>query len=112
MNKEKIRQALMADLSRLTGRSDRIDEHWRESPPADWEELSVFRENDEVINSLDERAKEQILEIKRAFKRMDDGEWLICSECGEPIQEARLEALPTTTLCVKCAAEVEREAEN
>ena len=103
---QKIKLALVAELSRLTGRSDRIDEHWREAPPADWEELSVFRENDEVINSLDVRAKTQILEIKAAFRRMDEGIWQLCGTCGAEIQQARLEALPTTTRCVKCAAEV------
>ncbi len=102
----------MAELSRFGGRSDRIEEHWREAPPADWEELSVFRENDEVINSLDERAKAQILEIKQAFQRMDAGEWQTCIECGEPIQDARLEALPTTTLCLECAAKMEQALES
>ena len=110
MAKLKIRKDLMAELSRLTGLSDRIDEHWREAPPADWEELSVFRENDEVIESLDGRAKAQILEIKNAFQRMDNNEWQFCSQCGEEIQTARLEALPTTTWCVQCAAKVEQEA--
>jgi len=110
MDKLKIRKDLMTELSRLTGLSDRIDEHWREAPPADWEELSVFRENDEVIESLDERAKAQILEIKNAFQRMDSNEWQFCSQCGEEIQAARLEALPTTALCVQCAAKVEQEA--
>lgn len=100
----------MAELARLTGLSDRIEAHWREAPPADWEELSIFRENDEVIQSLDERARIQILEIKRAFQRMDSNEWQFCSQCGEEIQAARLEALPTTTLCVQCAAKVEQEA--
>jgi hypothetical protein len=26
----------------------------------------------------------------------------LCSECGEPIPKARLEAMPNTTLCVPC----------
>ena len=106
MDMQEIKRSLMAELSRLTGRADRIDEHWREAPPADWEELSVFRENDEVINSLDARAKAQILEIKTAFRRMDEGIWQLCGTCGAEIQQARLEVLPTTTLCVKCATDV------
>jgi len=41
--------------------------------------------------------------IKQALRRMDEGEWEICSDCGSTIMSARLEALPTTTLCVGCA---------
>ena len=26
-----------------------------------------------------------------------------CEQCGEPITQARLEALPDVTLCIKCA---------
>lgn len=28
-----------------------------------------------------------------------------CTECGQPIPEERLEALPETTCCVKCSQE-------
>jgi RNA polymerase-binding transcription factor DksA len=27
-----------------------------------------------------------------------------CAQCGEPIAEARLEALPDAILCIKCAS--------
>ena len=30
-----------------------------------------------------------------------------CEDCGKKIPKARLEAVPTTTRCVKCAAEEE-----
>lgn len=104
MDQKAIQRALLTELETLAGRSDRIEAHWRdEAPPADWEELATHRENDEVIGSLDERTREQITAIKQALRRMDAGEWDTCSVCDEKIQAARLEALPTTALCVDCA---------
>ena len=104
MDQDLIRQQLLGELENLVGRSDRIDAHWRgEAPPADWAELATHRENDEVVESLDERTKEQIVLIKQALRRMDEGEWLYCVRCGEAIPPARLKALPTTVACVNCA---------
>jgi len=104
MDQKAIRKKLLVELENLIGRSDRIEAHWRdEAPPADWAELAIHQENDEVIDSLDERAQEQIASIKQVLRRMDAGEWEVCVDCGADIQTARLEALPTTTLCVSCA---------
>jgi RNA polymerase-binding transcription factor DksA len=108
MDQQAIRQTLLDALANLISRSDRIDAHWRaEAPPKDWEELAVHRENDEVIDSLDERTREQIYDIKQAMRRIDAGQWQICEQCGDEIQVARLQAIPTTNLCVKCAQEHE-----
>ncbi len=104
MDQKAIRETLLAELKSLLGRSDRIEAHWRdEAPPADWSELAIHQENDEVIDSLDERTQVQMTAIKQALRRMDEGEWEFCSDCGSTIMSARLEALPTTTLCVSCA---------
>jgi DnaK suppressor protein len=111
MDQKAIREKLLQELKNLVGRSDRIEAHWRdEAPPADWSELAIHQENDEVIESLDERTQEQMVSIKQALRRMDAGEWDTCSDCGEEIQAARLEALPTTTLCVLCAEAREKRS--
>jgi len=54
MDQKVIRERLLTELKSLLGRSDRIEAHWRdEAPPADWSELAVHQENDEVIDSMD-----------------------------------------------------------
>lgn len=40
--------------------------------------------------------------VETAIELLDTGEYGICQECGEPINPKRLEAIPWTTLCVKC----------
>lgn len=41
--------------------------------------------------------------VKKALGRMEKGEYGICEVCGEPIDPARLEAIPEATLCAKCS---------
>lgn len=41
--------------------------------------------------------------IDAALKRLDDGEFGICLECGEDIPSARLDLDPTVPVCVSCA---------
>ena len=105
---EKIRTKLEADLRELYSRSDRIDEHWKNNAAhKDWEELAILRENDEVINSLDERTREKIREVEGTLERISSGTWGTCTECGEAIAEARLVIMPTVATCINCASEQE-----
>jgi len=46
------------------------------------------------------------LEVIEAAKlRAETKDWKTCSRCGNPIGDARLEALPATDLCVVCKAD-------
>ena len=58
-----------------------------------------------------DRERKLIIKIKEALKRMEDGEYDICEECGEAISIARLKARPVTTLCVSCKARQEEGEE-
>jgi RNA polymerase-binding transcription factor DksA len=42
-------------------------------------------------------------EVQAALKRLDDGSFGRCESCNKPIAEARLEALPYTRFCIRCA---------
>ena len=50
-----------------------------------------------------------IKKIEEALRRIEDGTFGECDECGEPIELRRLEARPTATLCVGCKEEQERK---
>ena len=39
---------------------------------------------------------------------MDDGEYGVCSSCGEEITEKRLIARPVATHCIDCKTEAEQ----
>jgi RNA polymerase-binding protein DksA len=44
----------------------------------------------------------------RALHRIEEGSYGICDSCGQPIESARLKALPHVTLCLKCKKAEER----
>ena len=54
-----------------------------------------------------DRERRLIHKIQEAIKRLDDGVYGVCEECGEDIGAARLKARPVTTLCVSCKARQE-----
>ena len=40
--------------------------------------------------------------IDEALRRIDQGTYGICRDCGEPIADARLSAIPWTRVCISC----------
>jgi DnaK suppressor protein len=62
----------------------------------------------ELGYTLEENSEHVLAEIDAALKRIEDGTYGICSNCGKEIPEERLEALPWATLCIDCQRERER----
>ena len=40
--------------------------------------------------------------IEDALRRIDQGTYGVCRDCGEPIAPARLNAIPWTRVCITC----------
>ena len=40
--------------------------------------------------------------IQDALRRIEDGTYGVCKDCGEPIAAARLDAIPWTRSCISC----------
>ena len=92
----------------LTHRISAIDRDIRhEGMSADWSEQASERENDEVLESLGNTSEQELLMIKYALRRIEDGSYFQCDECGKDIPPARLELLPFTAHCVTCAEKIE-----
>ena len=60
----------------------------------------------EMNLALREQAVEKLEAITDALKRIAEGTYGKCSRCQGPIEEERLELLPTTPLCARCAQSV------
>jgi len=58
-----------------------------------------------LMQTLDRRLES----VDYALRQAQEGAYGICERCGQPIDPARLEAVPETTLCIKCKAIVERQ---
>jgi DnaK suppressor protein len=49
------------------------------------------------------RYEGELVRVRQALQRLDDGTYGLCQRCGEPIAPARLNAMPHATVCVACA---------
>lgn len=90
-------------LSELGARMNAIEEELDSHHNPDWEDLATEREGDEVLEATGQAGLVEITRIRAALKRIADGTYGDCARCGEPIGEARLDALPWTPLCRRCA---------
>jgi DnaK suppressor protein len=60
-----------------------------------------------IQNSLSKNNLMKIRAIDEAIELISKGEYGDCSECGEPIEVKRLEAMPGVITCVLCAEQLE-----
>jgi DnaK suppressor protein len=95
---EEERVALNAQLGELDvdGDANDFDENFADSAQVTAEK----GENRALAGSL----REQLDDVDRALAKLDDGTYGQCENCGQPIGEARLEAMPATRFCITCAA--------
>jgi DnaK suppressor protein len=55
-----------------------------------------------------QRRRNKLLQIEAALRRIEDGDYGHCQDCGENIAPARLEVDPSARLCIQCASALER----
>ncbi len=55
------------------------------------------------LAQLDDRGQAEIREIDHALTKMDEGQYGKCEACRRPIALKRLQAVPWSLYCVKCA---------
>jgi len=61
---------------------------------------------------LKDNSKVLLMKVNHALDRISEGTYGICENCGKPISEERLKALPYTTLCIDCKKSAENQEEN
>jgi DnaK suppressor protein len=94
---------LLNRLSELNTRLSGVEAELEQPGDADVEERATEREGDEVLEGLGNAGLLEIKMIQAALERVADGTFGECVACGEPISEARLNAVPHAARCVKCA---------
>jgi RNA polymerase-binding transcription factor DksA len=95
---------LRARLTELDAHLHVIEGALDETPNKDDEERAVERENDEVLESLGNAELLEFRMIEAALLRVAEGEYGYCVDRGDKIPEERLDVLPATPKCRKCAS--------
>jgi RNA polymerase-binding protein DksA len=97
------RAVLTAERERLTSElaAMGIDRATFDDGFADSGQVTAERgEVDALVGSL----RETLSDIDNALAKIDTGTYGICEQCGRPIGEDRLEAMPAARLCIECAS--------
>lgn len=70
----------------------------------DIDDQSILLQNFEVIDELDEIERKELSKIEIALKKIQNGNYGLCEECGKNISQKRLKALPYAIYCIHCAS--------
>jgi DnaK suppressor protein len=73
-------------------------------------DITTAEQTDATDLLFQDRLKAMLQEIEGALRKLDDGTYGECEECGDPIVAKRLEIQPTARYCVECKEEIEQEA--
>jgi len=65
---------------------------------------------DEAVYVMSGKGHSRAVEALDALRRIRDGTYGICADCGKRIPAARLQAKPEATRCVACQTEYERRS--
>jgi RNA polymerase-binding transcription factor DksA len=103
---EEARQKLLKMREQWARRLTAIEADRRRSGELekDFEEQATQRENDEVLDGLDETGRHEVEGIDAALDRIEAGTFGICVVCEETIPSARIAAAPAAIRCKDCAS--------
>ncbi len=101
-----------AELLRELGQfqRDRLDVAAQESAHevVDQAEVAERREREDVGEAEASRDHDELVAVRAALARMDDGSYGECIDCGVDIGFARLSAQPAAARCLPCQEKAER----
>ncbi|WP_348818519.1 TraR/DksA C4-type zinc finger protein [Fontimonas sp. SYSU GA230001] len=107
MDQAQVLRSLAKRRAELADRLARIrrDRRRADGPlPQDFADQATARENDDVLDRLEQATAEDLAQFDRALRHAQAGEYGVCERCGNGISASRLQALPQATLCADCAA--------
>ncbi|WP_404404861.1 TraR/DksA family transcriptional regulator [Pelagibacterium halotolerans] len=105
--KEHFRARLIAEREALAVESKESEDSRK---PVELDQQSVGRlsrmdamQGQAMAAASEARRKQRAALVEAALRRLDDGDYGYCIDCGEPIGIKRLEVDPVFPRCVRCA---------
>jgi len=93
---------LIEELERLNVNGGAKDERQKGGSFGNREEAADATTELERRIALETQERNSLAEVEHALRKINAGTYGICDNCGQPIESARLEALPQTTQCMTC----------
>jgi DnaK suppressor protein len=88
---------LLSDKEKHTISSD-----WFKDDVGDYADYASLDIDRSLSARFRERESRLAKKISSTLRKIEDGTFGICEECGRPISEKRLMARPIARLCIKC----------
>ena len=107
---ENDKKHLIDDLEQLKANIRPTEERREGSPFGKREEEATESLELERRLAIEKQMKEQLADVEHALQKFEKGTYGLCEECGQPIDPARLEALPQAKLCLSCKAGQAKDA--
>jgi len=102
---EKFRRLLEAKKNSLStdlAKTRNAEEETTEESTQDIADKAVSSYTREFLYSLSDTDRNMLLQIDLALERIEEGTFGMCQNCGQPMSEKRLNAVPWAPLCVDC----------
>ena len=101
---ESIKQTLEEQRQNLAAFVDKKQnsQHEMEISNPDQAERAMDSRDKNREKLLLDHVERQLEELNQALNRMEGGTYGICTSCGENIQAARLDIMPSAALCIEC----------
>ncbi|MBX3413695.1 MAG: TraR/DksA C4-type zinc finger protein [Pirellulales bacterium] len=96
----------MADAALKKNRMEATGE--TSSMPIHMADIGTDNYEQEFTLSLMETEEDTLAAIEAALERVEDGTYGTCEECGATVPKLRLNAIPYTPFCIKCAQQMEK----
>ena len=119
MNSDRFRTALLDERGRLESAIEYLHRETPGSLEDETEEMLGNSDNHlgdaaagtldrEIDYTLEGHSEQVLVQIDAALVRIQDGTYGVCTNCGKPIPEERLEARPWASLCIDCQRDADR----
>ena len=113
MNIERFKRALHQKESELQSEMARLGGEARASAQSEvGDPVDAATSSQAISESLEEDtlASQMLIQVQDALRRIEDGTYGKCKACGQPIEAARLEAIPWAQYCLKDQEKQEKAA--
>ena len=91
-----------SSLSQEIAKTRSAEEETTEESTQDIADKAVSSYTREFLYSLTDGERGTLLQIDEALARIDEGSYGFCTNCGQPMAEKRLTAVPWAPYCVDC----------
>lgn len=103
---EKLRRRLLdrrLSLLRLHAHTVAEAAELRDEREADWPDVAALATSASLLEHLGETERAEVVRIDEALARMERGAYGDCVSCGAEIELDRLEVVPESDRCERCA---------